>query len=61
MEFEEYLTSKKIDALSFQENDEQLFFVWKKEFELMHASNFTDQKKFQINRIRRKYKLINPN
>ncbi|MHA8050072.1 hypothetical protein V7S79_03045 [Aquirufa sp. ROCK-SH2] len=60
MEFKEYLTSKKIDALSFEQNDEQLFLVWKKEFELMHASSFTDQKKFQINRIRRKYQLINP-
>lgn len=58
MEFKEYLSSKNIDALSFEQNDEQLFFVWKKEFELMHASSFTDQKKFQINSIRRKYTLL---
>ena len=57
MEFKEYLISKKIDTLSFEQNDKQLFFIWKKEFELMHASSFTDQKKFQINRIRRKYPL----
>jgi len=58
MEFREYLLSKNIDALSFEKNNQQLFLGWKKEFELMHASSFTEQKKFQINRIRRNHILV---
>jgi hypothetical protein len=57
MEFEAYLLSKKIDANSFENNEKVLFHFWKKEFELMHESSFTDQRKFEINKIRRKFKL----
>ena len=57
MEFEAYLLIKKIDARSFENNEKVLFNLWKKEFELMHESSFTDQKKFEINKIRRKFKF----
>jgi hypothetical protein len=57
MEFEAYLISKKIDSKYFENTEKALFDLWKKEFELMHESSFTDQKRFEINKIRRKYKL----
>ncbi|MHA8066836.1 hypothetical protein V7S76_09145 [Aquirufa sp. ROCK2-A2] len=57
MEFDNYLASKKIDASSFKEKELDRYNVWKIEFEMMHETSFTDQKKFQINKIRRKYTL----
>lgn len=57
MEFETYLISKKIDALAFKANDIELFSTWLYEFSQLHEASFTDQKRFQINRIRRKYSL----
>jgi hypothetical protein len=58
MEFEIYLTTKKIDASSFKDNEPLMFDRWKKEFDLMHENSFTEQKKFQINKIRRKHQLV---
>lgn len=57
MEFETYLLSKKIDAMTFKVNDIELFSTWLYEFSLLHEASFTDQKRFQMNRIRRKYPL----
>jgi hypothetical protein len=57
MIFEEYLSSKKIDARAFANAEADLFAVWKNEFEQMHPNSFTVQKLNLINPIRRKYLL----
>jgi hypothetical protein len=57
MTFDEYLTSKKIDALAFQKAEPTLFQTWREEFEQMHVNSFTVQKLNLINPIRRKYQL----
>jgi hypothetical protein len=56
--FESWLTSKKIDAEAFRKAENRLFEQWKIEFEQMHANSFTVQKLNLINPIRRKYQLI---
>jgi phosphopantetheine adenylyltransferase len=57
MTFSEYLQSKKIDEVSFSTNDSCTFDAWKNLFEQISVSSFTDQKKFKINQIRRKFLL----
>lgn len=57
MTFEEYLTTKKIDAVQFQKSEPQRFDEWKSLFAQMHAESFTSQKKFLINPTRRKYQI----
>jgi hypothetical protein len=56
--FEEYLTSKKIDSAAFEKAEPVLFNSWKAEFEQMHPNSFTVQKLNLINPIRRKYQLM---
>jgi hypothetical protein len=55
--FEEYLTSKKIDSAAFKSAEESLWLAWKEEFEQLHPNSFTLQKLNLINPIRRKYQL----
>lgn len=55
--FEAYLTSKKIDSVAFQKAEPALWESWQKEFELVHPNSFTAQKLYLINPIRRKYQL----
>jgi hypothetical protein len=57
MEFEEYLTAKKIDSVAFKTADQDRFEEWEKIFQTMHPESFTAQKKFLINDIRRRYHL----
>lgn len=57
MEFNDYLISKNIDPIALKENEENLFSAWELMFKTVHPTSFTDQKKFQINQIRRKYPL----
>ncbi|SEI74820.1 hypothetical protein SAMN04487995_2005 [Dyadobacter koreensis] len=57
MEFEEYLTAKKIDSVAFKKADQDRFAEWEKIFQTMHPESFTAQKKFLINDIRRRYHL----
>jgi hypothetical protein len=57
VDFDQYLTSKKIDAKAFSAAEPALFDLWKKEFEQMHANSFTVQKLNLINPLRRKYLL----
>jgi hypothetical protein len=57
MNFEEYLTSKKIDAPAFKSAEPVLFQTWQMEFDQMHVNSFTVQKLNLINPIRRKYQL----
>lgn len=55
MEFEEYLTQKKIDTDQFQQAEPDRYKAWKQEFAQMHPESFTVQKKFLLNDTRRKY------
>ncbi len=57
MTFSEYLISKNIDEKTFSSQDPTTFTAWKNLFEQVSPSSFTDQKKFKINPIRRKYLL----
>jgi hypothetical protein len=58
MDFEAYLSSKKIDSAAFRKNEPSLWESWRDEFEQMHPDSFTMQKLNLINPIRRKYTLI---
>jgi len=57
MEFEAYLTSKRIDSARFNNAEPELWKSWKSEFEQVHPNSFTVQKLNLINPIRRKYQL----
>ena len=57
MTFEEYLISKKIDRNLFQNLDSDLFHSWENTFSQIHPLSFTEQNKFIINKIRRKYPI----
>lgn len=57
MDFETYLTSKKIDSAAFQEAEPGLWKTWNHEFQQMHPDSFTMQKLNLINPVRRKYTL----
>jgi hypothetical protein len=53
--FEAYLSSKKIDSAAFKKAEPVLWDAWRKEFEQLHPNSFTAQKLYLINPIRRKY------
>ncbi|GAB3566618.1 hypothetical protein GCM10027578_15830 [Spirosoma luteolum] len=55
MEFDAYLTTKKIDADQFRQAEPDLYREWAALFAQMHPDSFTAQKKFLINAIRRRY------
>jgi len=55
--FEAYLSSKKIDSAAFKKAEPVLWESWRKEFDLIHPNSFTAQKLYLINPIRRKYQL----
>jgi len=57
MTFSDYLQSKNIDEENFASMDPQTFFAWKQMFDHVNPASFTEQKKFKINQIRRKYLL----
>lgn len=57
MEFDEYLSSKKINASKFKTGDRDLYDKLKLLFDQVHPNSFTQQKLFLINRTRRKYLL----
>ena len=57
MDFEAYLTSKKIDSERFLNAEPDLWKNWKIEFDQIHPASFTAQKLYLINPIRRKYLL----
>lgn len=57
MTFEEYLIKKKIDPEAFRKGEPERWQEWHGLFEQMHPNSFTEQKKFLINDIRRKYQL----
>ncbi|MBX2952182.1 MAG: hypothetical protein KF870_06735 [Leadbetterella sp.] len=57
MTFEEYLISKKIDAVRLKAAEPELFREWEAEFSQMHPESFTARKRYGINPLRRKYHL----
>lgn len=57
MTFEEYLTSKKIDAARFKKVESAQFEEWHAAFDQMHPDSFTAQKLFLINPLRRRFQL----
>ncbi len=57
MTFEEYLSSKKIDSIAFEQAEKALFSDWRQEFDQMHPNSFTAQKLFLINGLRRRFPL----
>lgn len=59
--FEEYLSGKKIDSLAFKAAEPERWKEWESEFEQLHPDSFTLQKLNLINPIRRKYPLKNLN
>jgi len=58
MTFEEYLISKKINRNLFKNSDSDLFYFWENTFNQLHPLSFTEQNKFIVNKIRRKYPII---
>ncbi|MEK6477141.1 hypothetical protein WJR50_06390 [Catalinimonas sp. 4WD22] len=56
-EFEEYLSSKKIDAKAFKEEKPEMWENWRSLFYTMHPNSFTQQKLFLINPIRRQFPI----
>jgi len=57
MTFEEYCIKKKINSEEFKKNEPNRWQEWKSLFEEIHPNSFTEQKKFLINDIRKKYLL----
>ncbi|WP_395618620.1 hypothetical protein [Aquirufa sp.] len=57
MEFKDYLIQKNICSISFSAADPSLFQIWSTTYNLLHPNSFTEQNKFIINKIRRKYPL----
>jgi hypothetical protein len=58
--FEEYLSSKKIDSDTFKKEEPGRWVAWQKEFALVHPNSFTLRNLYLINPIRRKYPLQEP-
>jgi len=57
MTWEEYCLKKKIDSEAFKKAEPQYWAELKNIFDQVHPNSFTEQKKFMINDIRRKYLL----
>jgi hypothetical protein len=57
MTWEEYCIKKKIDSEAFRKNEAEKWLELKTIFEQIHPNSFTEQKKFLINDIRRRYHL----
>lgn len=55
--FDQYLSQKKIDALSFKKTEVSLYDEMSVDFAEMHPNSFTSHYLFVINPLRRKYLL----
>jgi hypothetical protein len=55
MTFDEFLDSKKIDALSFRQQEPVMFADWENNFNQIHPNSFSSQKLYLINAIRRRF------
>lgn len=57
MTWEMYCEKKKINSALFREKDPEQWAYLKNYFEQIHPESFTQQKKFLINELRRRYSL----
>jgi hypothetical protein len=57
MTFSEYCIKKKINEEAFRQAEPQRWQEWSSIFAQMHPNSFTEQKKFLINEVRRRYLL----
>ncbi|WP_420582487.1 hypothetical protein [Reichenbachiella sp.] len=57
IDFNTYLSTKKIDASKFKASEPELYEKLELVFAESHPASFTAQKLFLINPIRRKYQL----
>lgn len=57
MDFQEYCKKKKIDPAAFKNKELSRYEEFAGIFEQVHPESFTQQKKFLINDLRRKYPL----
>lgn len=57
MTFKEYCLSKNIDASAFKRTEKSLWNEFEILFDQMHPSSFTVQKKFLINKLRKRFHL----
>jgi len=57
MTWEDYCIKKKIDSAAFKKSEPEKWEELKNIFEQVHPNSFTEQKKFLINDLRRKYHL----
>jgi hypothetical protein len=57
MEFETFLRSKKIDPQQFLAKNQSLFLKWQSDFEQYHPDSFVAQHKFEINQIRKVFRI----
>ncbi len=57
MDFNDYLISKNIAPAPFKDSAIDLYLIWEMAFKQMHENSFTNQYKFQLNKIRRKYPI----
>ena len=60
MTWEEYCISKKIDSEKFKAAWSEKWRELKTIFEQVHPDSFTEQKKFIINDLRRRFLFITP-
>jgi hypothetical protein len=58
LSFDAYCRKKKIDPDLFLRSDPERYKEWKTIFNQVHPDSFTEQKKFLINPLRKKYLLI---
>ena len=56
MNFDEYLHTKKIDAVGFQRSEPIQYESLKVIFDQVHPDSFTQQKLYVVNPLRRKFK-----
>ena len=59
--FEEYLAQKNIDQEKFRLAEPDRYQEWIALFGQINPESFTNQKKFLINDVRRRYTLKDPN
>jgi hypothetical protein len=59
--FEEYLAQKNIHQEKFRQAEPNRFQEWERLFQAVSPDSFTNQKKFLINDVRRRYILEDPN
>ncbi len=55
--FDEYLLQQKIHAACFQQAEAQTYVSWKEMFDVIGSKNFTYEKFFLLNAVRKKYNL----